>query len=788
MSTAAPPRRVWRLRSHLAALLVLTMALTLSVVGSVTLAYRLPVIAADSQNALEQEVQALGQRLELLLGTAQTRLVLLQSLADGVPLTQRSALLEEGARAGLRFDAVYQVSGAGRVQAVGLAAAWRARSADLLGSDLSANQLFQAAQRGPGVVWSGRYTSVLTGTRAVGLAVRDTRGQVLLAEVSSNVLLQAVRMAAGRRSASVWMVDRHGDLIVDTESGRAEGRLDPVQFASARAEPTVPVHAVGFQFGGRSRHAAMFHSTVLDWYLVAHGPSGWANPRVQRLLAYIGASFGACLLIGLLLAPWWARRIATPLARTVEQAGQTLRGLAPEGGWPRGPVAEFNQLAGDLDTMATALNEREQKFHVIFNASPVPMAVVDLGQGARLQDVNEAWCREMRRERSTVLGRTALDIGLWSPEQRRRLLAALRDGRASGETELVRGDGERVPMQVFAQRVVLPSQDLMLWAMVDVGPMRRSEQQLRALNEQLEARVAQRSAALAASNAEVASTVEQLRAAQGELVRAEKMAALGELVAGVAHELNTPLGNGVMAVSALEDATRRLRQAMDAGLKRSDLQAAVDEVGQGTDIALRNLRRAADLVHSFKQVALDRTSAQRRSFELSEVVQEMVTSLRPSLARTPYRVTVQVPEDGLRLDSYPGTLGQVIGNLVQNAVLHGFDGRAEGTVQISAGRCDGEAAEDIVWLCVADDGRGIAAEHIGRIFDPFMTTRAGRGGTGLGLHISQNAVVNLLGGTLTVQSTLGEGSCFTVRLPRVAPRAPDETSDAEGLPAPSSMH
>jgi C4-dicarboxylate-specific signal transduction histidine kinase len=302
---------------------------------------------------------------------------------------------------------------------------------------------------------------------------------------------------------------------------------------------------------------------------------------------------------------------------------------------------------------------------------------------------------------------------------------------------------------------------------VDVGPLRRAEQELRELNQQLEERVQRRTADLAQANAELSQTVQQLRMAQGELVRADKMAALGGLVAGVASELNAPLGHGLAAVDAMADAVRSFQAATQSGVRRGDLQQLVDGLAQGTDLAERNLRRAAELVHSFKQVAVDQTSAQRRSFELGEVVHEMVVTLKPSFAGQAWQIETDVAASGLRLDSYPGALGQVLGNLIHNAVLHGFEGRAHGTVRITAGR----GQDGRIWLRVADDGRGIAAEHIGRIFEPFMTTRMGRGGTGLGLHISQNAVVELLGGTLTVRSTEGLGACFELRLPEVAPRA-----------------
>jgi PAS domain S-box-containing protein len=776
MTPASPPR-TWRLRTHLSALLVFTMLLTMAVVGTAILVLRLPVIERDSQADQQAEVEQLAVRLELLLGTAQNRLELLDALVDGVGPGLANALLDDGLRTGLRFEAVYQLSPDGVVRAAGLLGEWQPRRHDLVGSDLSSNSLFQEVSQRSGAVWSGRYRSVLTGSRAVGLALRDGQGQVLVAEVSSEALLRAVRLAAGRRASSVWIVDRHGDVLVDTEDGRAQGRLNirdwPLMQAAAKGDGGV----AAFEHRGRQHRVAIAHSSMLDWYFVGHAPRGWANPRVQRLVSYLGVSFTGCLLVGLLVAPFWAARLTRPLQRILERTAQATRGEVKETAWPRGPVAEFNQLSGDLELMANALMERERKFLAIFNAAPVPMSVTDARRGYILLDVNDAWCREFRYPREQVLGRTGMDIGMVSTAQSKDLEERLKQPRLQNESVLLRGDGTPIQVQVFAQRVTLATQELMLWAVVDIGPMRRVEQQLRELNQQLGARVAQRTEALAASNTELAATVAQLRAAQEELVRTEKMAALGSLVAGVAHELNTPLGNGVMAVSAMADAVRRFKAGMVAGIRRNDLQQVLDGVEQGTDIAQRNLHRAADLVHSFKQVAVDRTSAQRRSFELGEVVHEMVVSLKPSFARKPWRIELDVPEQGLRLDSYPGALGQVLGNLIQNAVLHGFDGRDHGTVRITAGRDEDQS----IWLRVADDGKGIAPEHIARVFDPFMTTRMGRGGTGLGLHISHNAVTTLLGGTLTVQSKLGDGACFELCLPVQAPRPPDEARPATAL-------
>jgi PAS domain S-box-containing protein len=601
----------------------------------------------------------------------------------------------------------------------------------------------------------------------VAVAVRGRRGDVLIAEVPFSSLLKTVDVAAGRRSWSMWVVERSGEIIAGTSRGREAGGLGVQDWPSIYAQLQWGGAAPILNHGGQDYHAAISLAPELGWYFVGEAPMAWANPEIRRLVLYMLASLAGCLLMGLLIASFWASLLVRPLRRIVARAAQATSGAADARPWPRGAVVEFNRLSSDLEAMEVSLQEREQTFQALFEASPVPIAVVSADDRLVMRDVNEAWCRALGRARDSVVGRSVSELGLMrSRQEQLDLLAEMADGRTSTEIWLVRGDGEEMLMQAFGGRNVTPkTEQVAIWVVVDIGPMRRIERELQELNAELEVRVEHRTQALAASNEELSLAVAQLRATQHQLVQAEKMASLGGLVAGVAHELNTPLGNGVMSVSAMADATRHFTSAMQGGLRRADFQQFIESVEQGVGIAGRNLRRAADLVQSFKQVAVDQTGAQRRSFELREVVNEMVASMRPSFSRTPYRIEVDVAEAGLRLDSYPGALGQTIGNLIQNAVLHGFDGRDHGTVRI-----DGERAPDgWIVLRVADDGEGIAAEHLGRLFDPFMTVKMGGGGTGLGLHISYNAVTGLLGGTLTVRSTVGEGTVFELRLPTRAP-------------------
>ena len=761
---------VWRLRTHLSALLFATMLLTFSVVSIAIMVWRAPEIERLSQIELEDEVVDMTAMLELLLSARLARLEMIAGLLPELPPERSSSVLDGVVARGRMFHTVYLLSAQGRVEAAGVPAALGAQREALVGRDLSGNALFRAVQSGRTSVWSGKYLSALSGELSVGLAYRAHGGRVLMGELPVRTLLSPLRGSAGQDGSAIWIVDRSGDVLADSDGGRHVGQLNLLNWPLMQAllhDGAVP-REIGFE--EKRLHVVVARAHTPDWFLIGHVPVGLDQPATRRLSWYLVGLVGGCLVVGLLIAPFWAQRLARPLQQIVARAARTTAGPTEGRPWPRGTVAEFNSLAGDLEAMASSLQDRERKFLAIFNAAPVPMGVVETGSEDRVQDVNEAWCREFMRRREDVVGRTAKETGLWTQEQRSAVLANMRDGELSSQTVMMRGDGLPMQVQVLARRLLLPSRQLTMWAMVDTGPVHRIEHALRELNQQLEARVDDRTRDLAGANEALSRAVAQLRQAQDERVRGERMAALGGLVAGVAHELNTPLGNGVMAVSAMAEATRGFTLAMQGGLKRADLQHWVASVEQGVDIAGRNLRRAAELVHSFKQVAVDQTSAQRRGFELSEIVREMVVSLRPSFSRTPYRIEVDVPDTGLWLDSYPGALGQVIGHLVQNAMLHGFDGRDHGTVRIHAGRAEGGS----VLVRVSDDGKGIAAEHLGRVFDPFMTTKMGRGGSGLGLPISYNAVVNLLGGTLTVRSVEGQGACFEMLLPAEVPNPPPE--------------
>ena len=270
------------------------------------------------------------------------------------------------------------------------------------------------------------------------------------------------------------------------------------------------------------------------------------------------------------------------------------------------------------------------------------------------------------------------------------------------------------------------------------------------------------------------SALLELNTAQQNLIDAERLAALGGLVAGVAHEVNNPIGISLTVASSFARRAEMFEGELKSGpLRRSKLDEFVRTSRDASQQLVANLQRAGELIQSFKQVAVDRSHAERRQFNLSESTDQIVASLRPVLKKAAVTLVVDVPE-GLLIDGYPGAYGQILTNLFLNAVNHAFaDGRS-GTITISA-RARG--ADDIE-IIFADDGAGMTPDVQRQAFDPFFTTRRNEGGTGLGLHIVYNLVTQQLGGRMMLESRLGQGTTFRIIMPRIARGEPTITDAA----------
>jgi len=287
--------------------------------------------------------------------------------------------------------------------------------------------------------------------------------------------------------------------------------------------------------------------------------------------------------------------------------------------------------------------------------------------------------------------------------------------------------------------------------------------ELKNTNEDLKIEIDERAhaeSALKLVNEELNNNVSMLRETQSQLVQAEKMASLGQLVAGFSHELNTPLGIGVTSASYIQDEIQSLsRNFVSGNIRRSDLEDFIEHSLESSDILLQNLRRASELISTFKQVAVDQSSDRWRNIDLYEYIDEIILSLKPKWKRTAIRL-VNECDNGLQVFSHPGAIYQILSNLIMNALIYAFDEKQSGQIQIRARR---EA--NFILMELADNGKGIDSAYQQKIFDPFFTTRRGSGGSGLGLNIVFNLVTGTLKGTIRFTSSPDEGTVFHIVFP-----------------------
>lgn len=358
---------------------------------------------------------------------------------------------------------------------------------------------------------------------------------------------------------------------------------------------------------------------------------------------------------------------------------------------------------------------------------------------------------------------------LMAPDRREVMMAFrhLHLGASDGLTLTVMRDSDEALTSIRANFVRLVSVGgvvfLLAMGLVLFAAKRISatEKEIRLLNANLEARVVERTEALERSNRSLTETLQRLEHTQHELVESEKLASLGALVAGVAHELNTPIGNALMAASTLSDDARAFADSAGTGMTRSAFEAHLVTTRTGTAMIMSNISRAAELINGFKQLAVDQTSAQRRMFNLGAELADIRVALGPTLRAQPYAVTIGPGAAAIEMDSYPGALSRTLINLINNAILHGFEGRSAGTITIDARQVDANHVE----ILFADDGNGMSDEVRKHVFEPFFTTKMGQGGSGLGMHIVYNNVTQLLGGRIELESAPGQGTRYRLVLP-----------------------
>lgn len=285
-------------------------------------------------------------------------------------------------------------------------------------------------------------------------------------------------------------------------------------------------------------------------------------------------------------------------------------------------------------------------------------------------------------------------------------------------------------------------------------------------NQDLELRVEQRTAALEQTNRDMRLLLARLLATQEQLVQSEKLAALGFLVAGVAHELNTPLGNSLLAATTLSDMVRELQISMERPMQRAVFTEQVDMMTRCCHLLEQSLHKSSSLIARFKEVAIDQHGERREQFELAKLLDDVRIARSADLREAECAISVQLPR-GLMLTSYPSSLARVLHDLIDNALLHAFDGRLGCRIDIVVR----ETERRSVYISFRDNGRGMSPPELQRVFDPFFTTKMGNGSGGLGMTIVYNTVTGILGGTISVGIGQPSGTRVDITLPRIATAA-----------------
>jgi len=393
-----------------------------------------------------------------------------------------------------------------------------------------------------------------------------------------------------------------------------------------------------------------------------------------------------------------------------------------------------------------ALKASERQFHTL--ADSIPQLVWMADAGGAIFWLNNHWYEYTGRPAGEINARG------WQAVLGQRWIDALATGTAlEAELSLLGSDGEYRP---FLTRVVPlrdPDGRVYGWigTHIDISERKRSEQEVRRARDAAEA------------------ALQNLRETQNSLIEAEKLAALGRLVAGVAHEINNPLGTSLTLASSLERKSQLFASEAALGpLRRSSLNEFVDAVRDGSAQLLESLHRAAGLVQSFKQVASDRNNSELRSFDLGDLTEQVATGLRPALPKHGVTLNVECQPD-LSMSSYPGSYGQVLTNLFLNSIAHAFPDGQQGNIAIKVGAAGASDVE----IVFTDDGCGMSPDVRRQAFDPFFTTRRHLGCTGLGLHIVYSVVTDRLGGRLDLKSEPDRGTRVRLVLPRTAPAGPD---------------
>ncbi len=417
-----------------------------------------------------------------------------------------------------------------------------------------------------------------------------------------------------------------------------------------------------------------------------------------------------------------------------------------------------------------ALLQSEEKFSKAFRYSAEVIALVRLSD-RRIVEVSDSFYNNFGYSAEEVIEQTSIGFGLWeTSDMRDELYARIFKGQRvlDFEARWLTKSKELLTGKLSAEIIEIASEPFMLLLWSDITELKKAAQALQDANEYLEQRIVERTEdylaanqELQATNIELSEALNNLKRAQQKLVQSEKLASLGSMISGMAHEINTPVGIVITSVSYLAREMKALRKKYDGGsLSRRELTEFFSEQDEILHIIENNLERTDQLIKSFKRISADQITDEKQLFDLKDYLKELIGSLEPLLKKGPYPITVSC-SDNVKIRSYPGAFAQIVTNLINNSILHGFTTGLPGTMTL-----DVSLKEDTLRIAFEDDGMGMVSTVRENIFDPFFTTKRGaEGGMGLGLHLVYTTVTQTLGGEIECFSEPGQGTRFVLLIP-----------------------
>ncbi|GJM09825.1 MAG: hypothetical protein DHS20C11_21010 [Lysobacteraceae bacterium] len=710
----------------------------------------------------QQHVFSAGDKVDLFVSL---------SLAGAAP-GDFTARLDQFLGSSSYFEAIYVTDRLGLIDYIGLARDRRESRELYIGMDVSNNAMYQAKPEDDRT-WSDVFLSVVTGRLSIAY-LRRIGSRAVIAEIAIDRLPRLSRQLSDNEML-VMILDQNADIIGHPDPDLSQQQVNLSNLPLFDDRNAAGLTSEFFELGGVRYFGTAVQMNNPPWFVVvAQDDAVFSQPLTNAIKIWLPA-----MLILIAAALWVTRIRARTLSTRFSDLAHLARNIAA-GDYSTASlnshILEFQQLADNLGTMASAIERREQSLRLkeqqLRNTLELTpnVAVQWFDDDGHILFWNSASEALFGHSSQQALGKTPAELDYLPDPQFMidRLLEVTRLDMAVGPWESPFNMPDGTVGMLVSTAFAIPDGErrhILVAMQVDITRQKQAEESIRRLNAELEDRVAHRTDELQQRNSELHDALRSLGDTMEQLVQSEKLASLGSLVAGVAHELNTPIGNALIAASSLRDfATEFGNEVRGGTLRRSTLDAFVEDAMTAAEITERNLQRASELVTGFKQVAVDQSSSQRREFALSEVIGEILLTLQPVLKRTQIEVVDDVSAE-IVMDSFPGPLGQVLSNLITNAVVHGLDS-TEGTVSIKAREDDGW-----VYLSVSDDGRGIPVDVLKNIYDPFFTTRLGQGGSGLGLHIAHQIVTDALGGEMSVRSELSRGTRFDIKLPSRSPMA-----------------